>query len=108
MTMIINDATYEQLLASSQIPVLIDFFASWCGPCQAMAPVIDELATAYADKVRIVKCNVEESPMLSAKYGIRSIPSLFFFRDGEVVDRHVGALSRAELKAKLDDLLQRQ
>lgn len=84
---------------------LVDFWAPWCGPCRMLAPVIDKLAEAYAGKANICKVNTDEQEELSAQYGIRSIPTILFFKDGKVVDQMVGATSEQSLKDKLDSLL---
>lgn len=84
---------------------LVDFWAPWCGPCRMLAPVIDKLAEAYAGKANICKVNTDEQEELSAQYGIRSIPTILFFKDGKVIDQMVGATSEQSLKDKLDSLL---
>lgn len=84
---------------------LVDFWAPWCGPCRMLAPVIDKLAEAYAGKANICKVNTDEQEELSTQYGIRSIPTILFFKDGKVIDQMVGATSEQSLKDKLDSLL---
>ena len=85
--------------------VLIDFWATWCGPCRMIAPIVDEMAEKYADQVIIGKCNVDESSDLPMKYGIRNIPTLLFFKNGELVDKSVGALSKPEIEEKIKALI---
>lgn len=104
MALKITDANAKEIVESGD-PVVIDFWATWCGPCMAMSPVVDELATAYEGKVKIGKCNVDEEPETSGEYSIRNIPTLLFFKDGKVVDKQVGAGSKAALQAKIDALL---
>lgn len=104
MEKIITDANFAEIL-NTDMPVMVDFWATWCGPCRALAPVIEELAGEYAGKAVIGKCNVDDCDELPVKYGIRSIPTLLFFKSGELVDRLVGAAPKAGIAAKLDALL---
>ena len=101
MAKAVNDANFAEVI-NSEIPVVVDFWATWCGPCKAIAPIVEELANEYADKAVICKCNVDECDDVPMNYGIRSIPTLIFFKNGEVVDRHVGAASKADLAAKIE------
>ena len=87
-------------------PALIDFFASWCGPCQRLSPIIDELADEYEGKVAIAKCDVgDDGDEIAAQYRVRNVPTILFFKDGKQVDKHVGTATKEELKAKIDALL---
>lgn len=104
MAKVVNDANFAEILNTDQ-PVLVDFWATWCGPCKAIAPVIDELSNDYEGKAVVAKCNVDECDDLPMQFGIRSIPTLLFFKNGELVDRHVGVASKADLAAKLDSLM---
>ena len=104
MAKAITDANFAETL-NTDMPVVVDFWATWCGPCKAIAPVVDELATEYEGKAVVCKCNVDECDDVPMNYGIRSIPTLLFFKNGELVDRHVGVASKAELAAKIDALL---
>jgi thioredoxin 1 len=92
------EQTFEETLAATHGLVMVDFWAAWCGPCQAIAPVLDELAQAMAGRGVLLKVNVDESPALAARYGIRSIPTLLFFKEGTLVDRVVGAVPRTVLQ----------
>ncbi len=104
MEKIITDANINEILGGAQ-PVMIDFWATWCGPCRAIGPVVEELAGEYDGKVVVGKCNVDENQDAPAKFGIRNIPTLLFFKNGELVDRLVGASPKAEIAKKLDALL---
>ena len=100
----INDADYKELLDSGK-PVVIDFWAPWCGPCRSIAPIVEDLAGVYEDRAIIGKYNVDEGDELSVEYGIRNIPTMLFFKDGQMVDKHVGTITRDALAAKIDALL---
>jgi thioredoxin 1 len=100
----ITSASFDELLKGGK-PFVVDFWAEWCGPCRMIAPMVEEFATEYAGRVAIGKCNVDHERDLPARYSIRNIPTLLFFKGGELAERHVGALSRGDLKAKIDALL---
>ena len=104
MALTINDANFAETLTTDK-PVMVDFWATWCGPCRAIAPVVEELAQEYEGKAVIGKCNVDECDDVPMKYGIRSIPTLLFFKNGELVDRLVGASSKSAIAQKIDALL---
>ena len=104
MATVINDANYKELLSSGK-PVVIDFWAPWCGPCRSIAPIIEDVATAYADRAIVGKYDVDEGGDFMAEYGIRNIPTILFFKNGEVVDKLVGAVSKAKLEEKFKTLL---
>ena len=93
----------EVVAASMAVPVLVDFWAPWCGPCRAVGPIIDELSTEYAGKVRIVKMNVDENPATPTKFGIRAIPTLVLFKNGETIEQITGAVTKAAMKDLLDN-----
>lgn len=104
MAKVITDANFAETLNTDQ-PVMVDFWATWCGPCRAIAPVVEEIAAEYEGKAVIGKCNVDECEDVPVKYGIMSIPTLLFFKNGELVDRLVGAAPKASIVAKLNALL---
>lgn len=101
MTAHFTDDNFEEEVLKSDLPVLVDFYAEWCGPCKMMAPAIDELATEFEGKWKIGKCNVDEAPKIAEKYGIQSIPTLYFYKNGEIVDQAIGFQAKDKLKAKL-------
>jgi thioredoxin 1 len=97
-----TDASFADDVLKSDKPVLLDFWAEWCGPCKMIAPILDELAGSYADRVKIAKINIDENPQTPPKYGIRGIPTLILFKNGTVEAQKVGAVSRSQLAAFLD------
>ena len=105
MALEITEAHYEELVMQSTQPVVVDFWAEWCGPCKMIGPVIDEMATEYEGRAVVGKVNVDNNSEFSAKYGVRSIPTVLFFQNGVVVDRSVGAVPKSTLDEKLNALL---
>lgn len=98
----LNDSNFASEVESSERPVLVDFWAEWCGPCRMIGPVVEELVDEYEGKAKVGKVNVDNNPQISVKYGIRSIPALLIFKNGEVVDQIVGAVPKHHIKEKLD------
>jgi thioredoxin 1 len=101
----VSDATFESDVLKSGKPVLVDYWAEWCGPCKMIAPILDEVAGTYGDKLQVAKMNVDENREIPAKFGIRGIPTLMLFKDGELAATKVGAMSKAQLTAFLDQQL---
>ena len=100
-----DDNSFDATVLQSEEPVLVDFWAPWCGPCKMIAPILDEVATAYNGKLQIAKMNVDENREIPAKFGIRGIPTLMLFKDGQLAATKVGALSKAQLVAFIDQQL---
>jgi thioredoxin 1 len=100
-----TDATFNEDVLKSDKPVLLDFWAEWCGPCKMIAPILDEIAAEYRDRLKIAKLNIDENPHTPPKYGIRGIPTLILFKNGTVEAQKVGALSKSQLSAFLDNNL---
>ena len=98
----LTDANFPQEVLKSSVPVLVDFWAEWCGPCKMVAPILDELASEYEGRVKIGKINIDDHQALATEYGIRAIPTLLVFKNGEVAEQIVGLRSKRDLKAKLD------
>ena len=98
----VTDETFEEEVIKSSDPVLVDYWAEWCGPCKAIAPILDEIASEYNGKVRVAKLNIDDNPQTPPKYGIRGIPTLMLFKQGNVEATKVGALSKSQLTAFID------
>lgn len=104
MELKVTDSNFNDILATDKL-VMVDFWATWCGPCRAIAPIVEELSAEYEGRAVIAKCNVDECQTVPVQYGIRHIPTLLFFKGGQLVDRMVGAAPKSELVKKLDSLL---
>ena len=101
----ITDDTFAEEVLKSNVPVLVDYWAEWCGPCKMIAPILEEIAPDYVGKLKIAKLNIDENPNTPPKYGIRGIPTLILFKEGEVLNTKVGALSKSQLTAFIDSNL---
>ena len=97
----VTDESFEQEVLNSEVPVLVDFWAAWCGPCRMIAPTVDQLAVEYAGKLKVVKVDVDQNPDISGRLGVMSIPTLMVFKDGQMVERIMGALPKPAILAKL-------
>lgn len=105
MAVVINDHNFEELVLKSDKPVLVDFWAEWCGPCRMIAPYVEQISTEYDGKAIVGKVDIEQNNDIATKYGIRNIPTLLYFKNGEVVDKQVGMTTKAALANKLNALL---
>ena len=101
----VSEANFDQEVVQSSTPVVVDFWAEWCGPCKMIAPVLDELATEYAGRAKVAKVNIDEAQGLAARFRINSIPTLLFFKNGQVVDQIVGARGKRDFKVKIDQMV---
>ena len=104
----ITDATFENDVLKSSLPVLVDFWAPWCGPCRMVAPILEKLSSTYTGKLNICKLNVDESPKTATKYNVMSIPTMIFYKAGKPVDTIIGAMPESALQQKIEDVLARK
>ena len=105
MVIDVTDDKFEEVVLNSDKPVIVDFWAEWCGPCRMVGPVVKELSEDYGDKIVVTKMDVDSNPNTAVKYGIRNIPTILFFKNGEIVDKQVGAVPKTILASKLDAIL---
>ncbi len=105
MTLEVTDSNFDQIVLRADKPVIVDFWAEWCGPCRMVGPVIEELGEEYKEQIVTTKLDVDSNPAISAKFGIRNIPTILFFKDGKVVDKQVGAVAKNALAKKIDGVL---
>jgi thioredoxin 1 len=105
MTIEVTDANFEEIVLQSDKPVLVDFWAEWCGPCRMISPLVNELSDDYKDRAVITKMDVDSNPGTSARFGIRNIPTILFFKGGDIADKQVGAVPKTILAAKIDALI---
>ncbi|MCK9304148.1 MAG: thioredoxin [Bacteroidales bacterium] len=105
MAIAVNDSNFTQVVLNSDKPVLVDFWATWCGPCRMISPIVEELATELEGKAVITKCDVDSSSQVPVKYGIRNIPTILFFKNGELKDKIVGATTKSAIIAKINALM---
>ncbi len=101
-TVAVTDATFEAEVVNSDVPVVVDFWAEWCGPCKMIGPALEELSDEYAGKIKIAKVNVDENPVSPSQLGVRGIPAMFMFKDGKVISNKIGAAPKANLKDWID------
>ncbi len=101
----VNDSNFDEIVIKSDKPVVVDFWAEWCGPCRMIAPIIEEISKEYSGKAVVVKCDVDNSPQVALKYSIRNIPTVLFFKDGKIADKQVGAVPKNNFVNKLNALL---
>ncbi|QTA84536.1 thioredoxin [Desulfonema magnum] len=101
----INDSSFDKEVLEAGIPVVVDFWAPWCGPCKAIGPMVEELAADFGDKIKFAKCNVDDNPVSPGKYEIRAIPTLIFFKDGKDVEKITGMVAKSKLEDSLNNLL---
>ncbi len=106
MALEVNDTNFEEVVLKSDKPVIVDFWAEWCGPCRMIAPAMEEISGEYTGKAVVVKCDVDNSPAVTAKFGIRNIPTVLYFKEGKVVDKQIGAVPKVNFVNKLNALLQ--
>lgn len=105
MALEVNDGNFDEVVIKSDKPVIVDFWAEWCGPCRMIAPIIEDISNEYSGRAIVAKCDVDNSPQVSAKFGIRNIPTVLFFKDGKIADKQIGAVPKSNFINKLNALL---
>jgi thioredoxin 1 len=105
MELEVNDGNFDEIVIKSDKPVIVDFWAEWCGPCRMVAPIMEEISHEYEGKAVVAKCDVDSSPAVAAKYSIRNIPTILFFKNGKIADKQVGAVPKKNFVVKLDALI---
>lgn len=105
MAILVNDSDFEEVVLNAKLPVLVDFWAEWCGPCKMMLPIVEEVSAEYEGKLIVAKVDVDSSPATAARFGIRNIPTILFFKNGEVIDKQVGAAPKTSLVEKIKTVL---
>lgn len=105
MALEVNDTNFDEIVVKADKPVMVDFWAEWCGPCRMIAPFVEEISKEFADKVIVTKCDVDNSPGVAARFGIRNIPTVLFFKNGVVADKQIGAVPKVNFVNKLTKLL---
>ncbi len=101
----IDDSSFDKEVLQSDVPVMVDFWAPWCGPCKAIGPVVEDLAGQYGEQIKFTKCNVDDNPVTPGKYGIKAIPTLIFFKDGDVADQITGMVAKSKLEDTIKKVL---
>ena len=104
MAQALTDSNFAEIVEQGELPVLVDFWATWCGPCRILSPTVDEIADEYADRITVAKCNVDDAEEIAMQYRIMSIPTLLFFKGGEVVDKRVGVVSKDEIVSIINSI----
>ena len=105
MALAVNDSNFDEVVVKSDKPVMVDFWAEWCGPCRMVAPIIEEISNEYSERILVVKCDVDSNPGVAARYGIRNIPTILFFKDGSIADKQVGSAAKKIFVTKLEALV---
>ena len=105
MALEVNDNNFDEIVIKSDKPVLVDFWAEWCGPCRMVAPIVEEISLEYEGIILVTKCDVDSNPAVASRFGIRNIPTVLFFKDGKIVDKQVGAVPKSNFISKIDPLI---